>query len=125
MFNVVSVIFVVGGKPTKSLKSVEALTTNGTPLCTLLDLPDKREDHTIDNNIMCGGTHTPSSCLHYTAGKWIKYRNDLKINRSYHVSWRRPDGEVMLIGGAESKKTSELVTSEGHPKGFNLQHEVS
>ena len=110
----------VGGNPSKSLKSVEALKIDGTPLCTLPDLPDERKGHTMDNHIMCGG----SSCLYYVAGKWTKYRNDLKFKRSFHVSWRRPDGEVLLIGGEQSRKTSEMVLSSGHQKGFNLQHEV-
>ena len=113
----------VGGDPKKSHKSVEALTTDGTPLCTLPDLPDQRRYHTIDNHILCGGSETPNSCLHYVAGKWTKYRNDLKIERQKHVSWRRKDGEVILIGGSNSKKTSEVVSSSGHQKG-NLQHEV-
>ena len=59
----------------------------------------------------------------------MQNRNELKINRTLHVSWRRPDGEVVLIGGdgdnsKNSKKTSEVVSSSGHQKGFNLQHEV-
>ena len=112
----------VGGGSTH--KSVEAITTDGTPLCTLPDLPDNRASHTMDNHILCGGYDTGSSCLYYVAGKWTKYRNDLKINRNLHVSWRQQDGEVLLIGGANSKKTSEVVSSSGHQKGFNLQHEV-
>merc|ERR1712131_357796 len=81
----------------------------------------------MDNHIMCGGgpnSDTQSSCLHYVAGKWTKYRNDLKWY--YHVSWRRQDGEVIIMGGANenSKKTSEVVSSSGHQRGFNLQHEV-
>jgi len=117
-------ILVVGGFPSDSLRSVEAITTDGTPLCTLPDLPDKRCSHTIENHITCGGSYTQSSCLHYVAGKWTKYGCDLKFKRYAHVSWRREDGEVMLIGGANSKKTSEVVSSSGHQNGFNVQHEV-
>ena len=121
--NVVSVILAVGG--INSRKSVEAITTDGTPLCTLPDLPDKRTGHTMDNHILCGGVYTRSSCLHYVAGKWTKYRNDLKFKRVWHASWRRQDGEVLLIGGGDSKKTSEVVSSSGHQMGFNLQHEIT
>ena len=80
----------------------------------------------MDKNIICGGYYTQSSCLHYVAGKWTKYRNDLNFKRYNHVSWRRQDGEVMLIGGesSKSKKTSEVVSSSGHQNGFNVQHEV-
>ena len=87
----------VGGYP--NLKSVEALTKDGTPLCTLPDLPDQKKFHTMDDNIMCGGYYSQSSCLYYVSGKWMQYRNELKINRTHYVSWRRPDGEVVLIGG--------------------------
>ena len=124
MFNLVAAILVVGGHPSDSHSSVEAITTDGTPLCALPDLPDQRIFHTSDNHITCGGSYTQTSCLHYVAGKWTKYRNDLMFKRYYHVSWRRPDGEVMLIGGEHSKKTSEVVSNSGHQEGFNLKHDV-
>ena len=113
-----------GGGTTKIHKSVEVITTDGTPLCTLPDLPDDRASHTVDNHILCGGSWTQTSCLRYVAGKWTKYRNNLKFGRYWHVSWRRQDGNVMLIGGRQSNNTSEVVSSSGHQKGFGLQHEV-
>ena len=114
----------VGGGSTH--KSVEAITTDGTPLCTLPDLPDNRYHQTMDDHILCGGGggSTSTSCLRYGAGEWTKYRNDLKFERYHHVSWHRQDGTVMLIGGGGSKNTSEVVSSSGHQKGFNVQHEV-
>ena len=120
----------VGGHPTKtSIKSVEAITEDGIPLCTLPDLPDKRIRHTMDNHIMCGGFFTQSSCLYCRGGEWTQYKNDLKIKRSDHVSWRSPDGKVLLIGGdgdptKKSQKTSEVVSSSDHQNGFILHHEV-
>ena len=126
MFYIVAAILVVGGGSTH--KSVEAITTDGTPLCTLPDLSDERRRHTMDNHIICGGYNAQSaaqsSCHSFIAGEWTKYRNDLKTQRYNHVSWRRQDGEVILFGGQNSKKTSEVVSSSGHQKGFNLQHEV-
>ena len=107
-------------------RKVEALTTDGTPLCTLPDLPDDRISMTMDNNIMCGGYFTKSSCLYFVDGEWTKYRIDLETERSGHVSWQRPDGEVILIGGEFEyvERTSEVVSSSGHRKGFTLQHGV-
>ena len=113
----------VGGDSTKSLKSIEAITTDGTPLCTLPDLPDDRYFHTMDNHILCGGSKTRTSCLNYVAGNWTKYGDDLMTEREYHVSWQRPDGKVLLIGGY-GDNTSEVVSSSGHQKGFNLQHKL-
>ena len=126
LFFIVAAILVVGGYSslTKGSKSVEAITTDGTPLCKLPDLPDHRSDHTIDNNIMCGGSSTQTSCLSYVAGNWTKYGNDLKTKRYHHVSWRKPNGKVVLIGGTFNWKTSEVVSSSGHQKGFDIKHEV-
>ena len=123
---IVAAILVVGGVGSKTTikKSVEALTPDGIPLCTLPDLPEERFYHTMDDHILCGGYNSQSSCLYYVAGKWTKYRNDLKFKRTIHVSWRRQDNEVILFGGEYSKKTSEVVSSSGQQEGFNLQHEV-
>ena len=126
LFYIVAAILVVGGGGTTK-NSVEAVTTDGTPLCTLPDLPHNRYHQTLDDHILCGGTggsSTQTSCLGYVAGKWTKYRNDLKFKRYSHVSWRRQDGKVMLIGGGVSKNTSEVVSSSGHQDGFNVRHEV-
>ena len=114
----------VGGSQSGRKQSVEAITTNGTPLFKLSDLPDHRATHTIDNNIMCGGSHTTTSCLSFVAGKWTKYGNDLKTKRYHHVSWRKHDGNVVLIGGGYGKNTSEMVSSSGNQKGFDLKHDV-
>ena len=124
LFYGVSVIVVAGGYSSQNYRSVEAISSDGSPLCTLPDLPDDRRQHTMDNEIICGGFGTQSSCLYYVAGKWVEYINDLQIKRTAHVSWRRPDNDVILIGGEKSKKTSEVVSSSGHQKGFYIQHEV-
>jgi len=76
---------------------------------------------------MCGGDVTRTSCLHYVAGKWTKFRRNLVNSRSYHVSWMRPDGEIVLLGGDEkrSMKTSEVVTGSGKQTGFDLKYDTS
>ena len=114
----------VGGDGTESLKAVEAITTDGTPLCTLPDLPDERRRHSMDGHIMCGGFGTKTSCLLYVAGKWTRFRRNLMNSRSHHVSWKRPDGDVVLLGGEESKKTSEVVTGSGKQMGFDLKYDT-
>ena len=45
--------------------------------------------------------------------------------RAYHVTWRRPQGGYQLMGGSKSKKTSEVVTSSGTKKGFDLKHKTT
>ena len=43
-----------------------------------------------------------------------------------HVSWKRPDGGVQLMGGKEdeSRRTTEVVTSTGSKPGFDLKYET-
>ena len=76
----------------------------------------------MDGHIMCGGYGTKTSCLHYVAGKWTRFRRNFVNSRSYHVSWMRPDGEVVLLGGEYSMKTSEVVTASGEQRSYDLKH---
>ena len=119
------VIVVAGGYLTSTITTtVEAISLDGTPLCTLPDLPDARRRQTLDGHIMCGGSPTKTSCLHYVAGKWTRFRRNFVNSRSDHVSWMRPDGEVVLLGGEFSKKTSEVVTASGKQTGFDLKYDT-
>jgi len=121
------VIVVTGGYNKSYItKTVEAISLEGTPLCTLPDLPDERRRHTMDDDIMCGGYSTKTSCLRYVAGEWTRFRRNLVNSRSNHVSWKRPDGEVVLLGGEDSKstKTSEVVNGSDKQIGFDLKYET-
>ena len=106
------------------LRSVEALSSDGTPLCKMADLPDSRRYHTMDGDILCGGYGAPTSCLHFGSDGWSKYGWNLLQKRYDHVTWRRPDDSLQIMGGGDSGKTSEIVTSEGSKIGFNLQYET-
>ena len=119
----------VGGYSSFSnYQSVEAVSSNGTHLCTLPDLPDPRLYHTMDDHILCGGDakESMSSCIHYVGGLWTQYRRDLQNKRRYHLSWKREDGQVVLIGGenGESTKTSEVVANSGEQNGFELKYKT-
>ena len=105
-------------------KSVEALRFDGTPLCKMPDLPDNRARHTMDGDILCGGTGTPTSCLHFGSEGWTKYKWNLQQTRYDHLTWRRPDDGLQIMGGYDSPKTSEIVTSGGSQIGFDLQYET-
>merc|ERR1719348_2290193 len=125
------VILVVGGYGShSSVKAkVEAISSNGSHLCPLPDFPDwyqGRREHTLDENILCGGMNI-DTCSHYIAGKWTKYGKDLSHPRFAHVSWRRPDGQVVLMGGhrTESKKTSEVVFNSTNQEGFDLKYKIN
>ena len=64
------------------------------------------------------------SCLKYEAGTWKKYEWSLLKGRARHVSWKRPDGKIQLMGGLFSGTTSEVVSSSGSQPGFDLKYDT-
>jgi len=122
-------ILVTGGIPESSLKSVEVLRSDGSYFCTLDDLPDERYGHSMDQELLCGGGATPTSCLKYESGRWTEYSWSLQQERYGHLSWRRPNnGGVQLIGGfsssSSSLKTTETVSRSGSLTSFQLEDEA-
>ena len=102
----VTAIIVSGGNYAE--KSVEVLHGDGTPWCSLPDLPEVRSHHTQTGLLTCGGSHkTGTSCVKFSGGKW-KPSHKLKKERQYHTSWASPAGTV-LMGGSVSWKTTELL----------------
>jgi len=79
----------------------------------------------MDQELLCGGGFTPTSCLKYGSGGWTEYSWSLQQERHYHLSWRRPNNEgVQLIGGgwdSSSLKTTETVSSSRSQTSFHLE----
>ena len=103
----VSAIIVSGGDGIMDDKSVEVLHSDGTPWCSLPDLPEGRMFHTQTGLLACGGLHTTFSCIKFSGGKW-KPSHKLKKEHYYHSSWASPLGTV-LMGGMDNDKTTELL----------------
>ena len=61
--NLFKAILVTGGTPES--RHVEALTSDGTPLCVLNPLSDKRSRHSMNEDLLCGGQYTQHTCLQY------------------------------------------------------------
>ena len=102
---------VTGGGNDGAEKSVELLHSDGTPWCSLPDLPADRFQHTQTGLEACGGVDTVSgpvdTCIKFSGGKW-KHSHKLKKNREGHSGWASPAGTV-LMGGTESGKRTELL----------------
>merc|ERR1719300_2016393 len=77
--------------------------------------------HSMNEDLLCGGQYTQHTCLQYKAGVWKQFAT-LVHGRIHHVSWRRQDGAVKLIGGhgTESKQSTEDVTSTSSQLGYSL-----
>ena len=116
-----------GGAPGPSSSvgsSVELLHSDGSPWCTLPDLPEARYDHTQTGLEACGGysSGTETTCVSFSGGSWSPSHN-LQQERQYHTSWASPAGTV-LMGGSYSKQTTELLdeATEDSVMHFNLKY---
>ena len=122
-FNNLSVVLVTGGiGTTKSVQtSVELLSSNGTRLCSLPNLPEKRYYHSQTGVLACGGGSRGSgsaykSCFKFADSRWKK-SHTMGTSRYGHTGWASPQG-VLLIGGTDrtdtqSQTSTELLTDNG------------
>ena len=96
--------------------NVELISPTGHVSCSVPDLPKRRYGHTMDNNIVCGGSVTlgadiAASCDQLTSAGWT--RSHTLIHRRYsHSSWEVEDG-IILLGGSHSGTTSEIAKWDG------------
>ena len=60
------------------------------------------------------------------SGEWTTLTEDLQFDRSEHVSWITPDGDILLIGGAKgSFTTTEIVDQNGTSiRSFDLKYDT-
>jgi len=119
-------IIVAGGLPSSSYRSVEALNADGSPLCTLRNLPDDRWAHTMaEGGQLCGGGRgdTKKSCIHYDNDRWKTFNWRLQKPRDSHVQWETKN--VRLMGGRDSGGTSEVVNVNSTEPGFPLKRSTA
>jgi len=78
--------------------------------CNLSNLPDFREYHTQNGNLVCGGEYwdSRSHCLLFVNGEWVR-GPDLVMGRTYHTSWTVDSDLTLLVGGGSSQTSTELV----------------
>ena len=88
---------------------MELLHNDGSPWCSLPDLPESRWDHTQTGLEACGGggSATRTTCVRLEAGSWTP-SHQLVEKRTSHSSWASPAG-TLLIGSTFSLQTTELL----------------
>merc|ERR1711953_992287 len=98
--------------------------------------PDDRADHSINENIVCGGgpynsdpnytghDETRSSCVTLASdGTWLETTRLLE-QRYHHSSWASPSG-LILLGGRGSKRTTEKIQEDGSSSySFELKYDL-
>ena len=110
-----------GGANNSVRTSPELLSINGTRLCALPSLLDKRWHHSQNGLIACGGGRhnepIQTSCETFTAGSWKK-THTLGHRRFGHAGWSSPQG-VLLMGGPRyysGADKTELLRDNGDIK---------
>ena len=111
--NNISVVLVTGGYgDTESVKtSVELLSSNGTRLCSLPNLPEKSHWHSQTGYVTC----MRKSCVTFSSGRWKKTHTwEKSRSRVDHTAWASPNG-VLLMGGMTNatQTTTELLNDNG------------
>ena len=123
-----------GGHVGDRSKSVEVLSADGTPLCSLPDLPHLTRGHTQHGLTTCGGTggHIRRRCYTFdtNSGTWnVSY--NLSEDRAYHTQWWDSGTQSLwLLGGSVKNigvKSSELLQGQADnsdiiPSEFELKY---
>ena len=95
-----------------SLSSVELLHSDGSPWCSLPQLPEGRAAHTQTGLEACGGdprsAYPLSSCVKLSGGSWTP-SHQMVEPRYDHSSWASPAGTLLMGGGYYTRSTTELL----------------
>ena len=132
----ISVVLVTGGNQGTNgfLSSAELLSSDGTKLCSLPDLPGQVAMHSQTGLILCGGhghfgnVRSSKSCFTFFGGHWKKSHtlgNPWLGNRNgqmRHTAWASPRGELLLGGSGSYTTTSLLNNNGGFRRPFILKH---
>ena len=111
-------MLISGGRGSSTKVEVEVISPGGNVSCSVLDLPQPRSYHNMNNNTVCGGyggtgTDTETSCYQLTSAGWTR-SHTLIHRRAGHSSWEVEDG-IILLGGyhLHSSTTSEIAKWDG------------
>jgi len=104
---------------------VEVFNENGESVCVINSLTSSRTFHTMDGDTLCGGKESRKSCLKLRNGEWNEIPWELNKERYRHVSWKKSNNDIVLMGGEGSLLTSEILTGVGSNDGFQLKYSTS
>jgi len=111
-YGVHSAMIITGGYNVQTEKPAEVFDVSTGQHCTLPQLPEGKVWHSQNGKLLCGGTISETTCIRLVDGEWITSHH-LQTSRAFHNSWTTPSGDVLLVGGYVTEKTTELVKSDG------------
>ena len=101
--------------------SAEVISTNGTSICGLPQMPISKDRHTQSGLTACGGYGSERNCIKFQSGSWTTLTDNLVYMRYDHSSWVTPDEGILLIGGSffiDGHNETEIVYQNGTNIGF-------
>ena len=116
-------VLITGGAPNGN--TTELYLPSSATSCTLPGLPDSRRFHSLDEDLICGGSYTRDSCLQWSpdTGSW-EAAVTLDVEREEHISWTSTRG-IYLMGGEDSERTTTLIKPDGTQEpGFPLKYDA-
>ena len=114
-------MYVVGGSGPAGY-SAEILHADGTSWCSKKLFSKQLYYHTLSGMTACGGVSINKECWpHHNIT--VTSPVSLRKKRTYHSSWNS-DAGIVLMGGAYSTSTSELVTNGVSQDYFDLEHPI-
>ena len=99
----------------KTLNSVEIFNPTTRRTCSVGNLKLARSGHTMCNNMVCGGyNEAEKSCEKFDGiSSFTSLPVRLVKSRERHLCWGLRSGDVLLLGGTYSEKTTERVSADG------------
>ena len=125
--DLISGFLIVGGlSGSRSLSSIEEFNPSTKNSCKVGDLPQARKEGSLCNSVYCGGRGGDRSCVKLEGGTFSQMSVTLVQNRYRHLCWGLPSGEILLMGGQSSSKTTERLSSDGSSSfpDFNLAYQT-
>ena len=105
-----------GDDSQKALNSAEIFNPTTRRTCSVGSLKLARTRHTMCNNMVCGGwtTEAEKSCEKFDGvSSFTSLPVRLAKSRIHHLCWGLKSGDVLLLGGYWSKRTTERVSADG------------
>ena len=121
-----------GYKSTRSvLDSAEVFNPVTGHSCPVGDLPQTRRDAQMCNSMLCGGYGSPDpdrSCEMFDgSSSFTRLPVTLVEARDGHLCWGLKSGEVLLLGGRGSTRTTERISEDGSSSSpdFSLRYDTA
>ena len=103
------------------LNSAEIFNPTTRRTCSVGNLKLARSGHTMCNNMVCGGwfREAEKSCEKFDGISSFTSLPVRLVERRYrHLCWGLKSGDVLLLGGSYSEKTTERVSADGSSSKF-------